>query len=107
IDGKNYQQAVPGQEGGVRGKMSYKNDIAPYLGFGFAPKISKNWGVFGEVGAYYTGNPKVELTQYNLAPVTGNPTSAQDAVDKEANEIRNDNKYEWMPVGKVGVNFYW
>ncbi|EXD92466.1 carbapenem-associated resistance domain protein, partial [Acinetobacter baumannii 972082] len=41
------------------------------------------------------------------APVTGNPTSAQDAVDKEANEIRNDNKYEWMPVGKVGVNFYW
>ncbi|PIL47417.1 hypothetical protein B4N86_21195, partial [Acinetobacter baumannii] len=35
IDGKNYQQAVPGQEGGVRGKMSYKNDIAPYLGFGF------------------------------------------------------------------------
>ncbi|MFW1978065.1 hypothetical protein ACG9Y2_01115, partial [Acinetobacter baumannii] len=64
-------------------------------------------GLCNKAGAYYTGNPKVELTQYNLAPVTGNPTSAQDAVDKEANEIRNDNKYEWMPVGKVGVNFYW
>ncbi|MFH4151215.1 hypothetical protein WAI81_21445, partial [Acinetobacter baumannii] len=31
----------------------------------------------------------------------------QDAVDKEANKIRNDDKYKWLPVGKVGVNFYW
>lgn len=107
IDGKNYKQADAGQEGGVRGKMNYENNIAPYVGFGFAPKFNKNWGVFGEVGAYYTGNPKVQLTQYNLAPEKGNTTLPQDAVDKEANEIRNDNKYEWMPVGKVGVNFYW
>ncbi|MBJ8504772.1 MULTISPECIES: ornithine uptake porin CarO type 1 [Acinetobacter] len=107
IDGNNYQQAVAGQEGGVRGKMKYENDIAPYVGFGFAPKINKNWGVFGEVGAYYTGNPTVQLTQYNLAPVTGNTTLPQDAVDKEANKIRNDDKYKWLPVGKVGVNFYW
>ena len=102
VNGNNYAF-----NGSVDGKLSYKNDIAPYLGFGFAPKINKNWGVFGEVGAYYTGNPKVQLTQYNLAPVNGNPTSAQDAVDKEENEIRNDDKYKWLPVGKVGVNFYW
>lgn len=106
IDDKNYQLAVPGREGGVRGKMSYDNDIAPYVGFGFAPKINKNFGVFGEVGAYYTGNPSVNLTQYNLAPVAGNGTSAQDAVDTEANKIRNDDKYEWLPVGKVGVSFH-
>lgn len=87
--------------------MKYDNDIAPYVGLGFAPKINKNWGVFGEVGAYYTGNPTVQLTQYNLAPVTGNTTLPQDAVDKEANKIRNDDKYKWLPVGKVGVNFYW
>jgi hypothetical protein len=107
IDGKNYQLAVPGQEGNVRGKMSYENDIAPYLGLGFAPKINKNWGVFGEVGAYYTGNPDVKLTQNNLVPVAGNTVSAQDAVDKEAYEIANDDKFAWLPVAKVGVSYHW
>jgi hypothetical protein len=56
INGTNYSY-----NGSVNGKMEYKNDIAPYLGLGFAPKINKNWGVFGEVGAYYTGNPTVNL----------------------------------------------
>ncbi|APV34769.1 ornithine uptake porin CarO [Acinetobacter soli] len=107
IDGKNYQVTDTNQQGGVRGKMNYNNDIAPYLGFGFAPKINKNWGVFAEVGAYYTGNPQVELTQYNLTPIAGNTTSAQDAVNNEENKIRNDDKYKWLPVGKVGVSYYW
>ncbi|TCM67822.1 hypothetical protein EC844_107117 [Acinetobacter calcoaceticus] len=107
IDGGSYQLAQAGQEGGVKGKMAYKNDIAPYVGLGIAPKFNKNWGVFGEVGAYYTGNPEVNLNQYNLSPVEGNNTSAQDAVNNEARKISNDSKYEWMPVGKVGLNFYW
>jgi hypothetical protein len=107
IDGNNYQLAVPGQEGNVRGQLSYENDIAPYLGLGFAPKINKNWGVFGEVGAYYTGNPDVQLTQNNLAPVVGNPVSAQDAVNQEANEIANDDKFQWLPVAKLGVSYHW
>src|SRR5690554_4489342 len=52
---------APSGQGYVKGDMSYKNDIAPYLGLGFAPKINNNWGVFGEVGAFYTGNPSVNL----------------------------------------------
>lgn len=107
IDGNNYQLDNTSKEGSVRGQLSYDNDIAPYIGFGFAPKITKNIGVFGEVGAYYTGNPTVNLKQNNLVPVAGNPISAQDAVDKEIHEIRNDDKYEWMPVGKVGVSYNW
>lgn len=107
IDGKSYQLAVPGVEGQVRGKMTYDNDIAPYVGFGWAPKVHKNFGIFGEVGAYYTGNPDVSLTQFNLAPVTGNTVGAQTAVDAEADKIRNDDKYAWLPVGKVGVSFHW
>lgn len=93
--------------GGVNGKLSYDNDIAPYVGFGFAPKINKNFGVFGEVGAYYTGNPNVQLTANgNLVNGTpGAPTIGQ-SVDAEANKIRNDDKYEWLPVGKVGVSFH-
>lgn len=107
IDGGTYQLANANEQGGVKGKMTYKDDIAPYVGLGIAPKFNKNWGVFGEIGAYYTGNPDVQLKQYNLKPVTGNGTSANDAVSNEVNKIRNDDKYEWMPVGKVGVSFHW
>ncbi|NHB58212.1 ornithine uptake porin CarO [Acinetobacter shaoyimingii] len=107
IDGNKYQLAAANQEGGVRGKLAYDNEIAPYVGFGWAPKISKNFGIFGEIGAYYTGNPDVQLSQYNLSPVAGNNVSAQQAVNKEANEIRNDDKFEWLPVGKVGLSFHW
>ena len=41
--------------------LSYKNDLAPYVGIGFSPAITNRWGVFGEIGAYYNGNPSVNL----------------------------------------------
>ena len=85
----------------VNGKVSYDNDIAPYLGLGFAPKINKNWGVFGEVGAYYTGNPTAKLTG-----VGGTVADQALLADHERN-IENDDEYEWLPVGKVGVSFHW
>ncbi|WP_314913337.1 ornithine uptake porin CarO [Acinetobacter harbinensis] len=93
--------------GGVNGKLAYENDIAPYVGLGFAPKINKNWGVFGEVGAYYTGNPTVQLTEYgNLQnAVVGSP-SITSSVQAEEDKIRNDDKYEWMPVAKLGVSYH-
>ena len=103
IDGKNFY--APGGQGNVKGNLQYDNDIAPYVGFGFAPKINKNFGVFGEVGAYYTGNPSVNLTSTGLVEV-GGVTPGQVAANNEANEIRNDDKYEWLPVGKVGVSFH-
>lgn len=92
--------------GSVNGKMNYQNDIAPYLGFGIAPKINKNWGVFGEVGAYYTGNPEVNLeSQGSFTNV--NQADFENDLRAEENKIRNDDKYKWMPVAKVGVNFNW
>ena len=103
----NNQDFIAGADGvKINGQMSYKNDIAPYLGFGFAPKINKNWGVFGEVGAYYTGNPTVKLVSTGSATTTGDQ-SLEEAVNAEARKIANDDKYQWLPVGKVGVNFYW
>ncbi|WP_180007624.1 MULTISPECIES: ornithine uptake porin CarO [unclassified Acinetobacter] len=85
----------------LNGKVSYDNDIAPYLGLGFAPKLNKNWGVFGEVGAYYTGNPTAKLTA-----VGGTPADRELLADHERN-IEQDDKYEWLPVGKVGVSYHW
>lgn len=92
--------------GSVNGKLNYENDIAPYVGFGFAPKFNEHWGIFGEVGAYYTGNPKVNLTANGEFTNANNGNFANDLAAEE-NKIRNDDEYKWLPVGKVGVNFYW
>lgn len=89
----------------INGKMSYKNDIAPYLGFGVAPKIYKNLGVFGEVGAFYTGNPTVQLTSTGTATQGPGKDSLATSVSKEEDNIANDGKYEWMPVAKVGLSY--
>ena len=85
----------------VNGKVSYDNDIAPYLGLGFAPKINKNWGVFGEVGAYYAGNPQATLT--GISP---DPADQLLLADHERN-IEQDDEYEWLPVAKLGVSYHW
>ncbi|AMW78444.1 hypothetical protein AMD27_05790 [Acinetobacter sp. TGL-Y2] len=103
INGKNYN--APTGQGSISGKMSNDNDFAPYVGLGFAPKINKNWGVFGEVGAYYTGNPTASIQSVGLAEVGGTATG-QDAADDLKYKLENKDKYEWLPVGKVGVSFH-
>ncbi len=108
INGENYVAATPNGVGSVTGTMKYKNNLAPYLGLGLSPSITDRFGVFGEVGAYYTGNPEVRLNANNLTYAgTGiDPNgSAQQAANVDANKIRNDDKYEWLPVAKVGLSF--
>lgn len=84
----------------VTGKVSYNNDIAPYLGLGFAPKINDKVGVFGEVGAYYTGNPQAKLTG------VGGTAADQALLAEHERNVENDDKYEWMPVAKLGVSYH-
>lgn len=104
IDGKNYN--APTGSGNISGKVDYDNQIAPYVGLGFAPKINKNWGVFGEVGAYYTGNPTANLSATGLQEVGGTETGAE-AANRLENRISDEDKYQWLPVGKVGVSYHW
>ena len=101
LNGTNYSY-----NGELRGQMNYKNNIAPYVGVGIAPKFGKNWGVFGEIGAYYTGNPTVNLDADGTF-INANVGSAEADLKAEQQKIANDDKYAWLPVGKVGVNFYW
>ena len=90
----------------LKGDMKYDNDIAPYVGVGIAPQVYKNIGVFGEVGAYYTGNPTATLQNVNGGTATnGSGASLNDEIAKEERNIENKSKYEWMPVAKVGVSF--
>ncbi|ENV13162.1 ornithine uptake porin CarO [Acinetobacter schindleri] len=104
IDGDSYGRLVGGTEGRVDGRLDYRNNIAPYVGIGFSPAITNRWGVFGEIGAFYTGNPDVNLTATNLAPVEG-ARPVEDAIADEEREIRNDNEFKWLPVAKLGVSF--
>jgi len=90
----------------INGKMKYDDDIAPYIGLGLAPKINNNWGVFGEIGAYYSGNPKVNLQRVSGSAIALN-SDLDNEIANEANKIANKSRYEWLPVAKLGVNFYW
>ncbi|MFV5312008.1 ornithine uptake porin CarO [Acinetobacter schindleri] len=91
----------------INGDLSYKNNIAPYVGIGFSPSITDRWGVFGEIGAYYNGNPTANLRvnpeAAGLIGDEGTPLAL--ALEEEERDIRNDNKYEWLPVAKLGVSF--
>jgi len=108
VDGSRFTNDT-GADVRINGDLSYKNNIAPYVGIGFSPAITNRWGIFGEIGAYYNGNPTVSLRANPEALATvgeGNDgRSLARALEDEEREIRNDNEYEWLPVAKLGVSF--
>ena len=103
VNGTDFLAGADGAR--INGQLSYKNDIAPYVGIGFSPAITNRWGVFGEVGAYYNGNPRANLTASGTAVTEVPGTNFLTEVEREERAIENDNKYEWLPVAKLGVSF--
>ncbi|RLZ10973.1 hypothetical protein EAH57_00935 [Acinetobacter sp. 2JN-4] len=94
------------QSANIDGTLKYDNNISPYLGVGINAPVYKNIGLFGEMGAYYTGNPTVNLKTSGDDQIIGsNGNTLESAVSKEQHNIANQSKYEWMPVAKVGVSF--
>lgn len=81
----------------VTGKLGYKG-FAPYVGLGFSPSLTSRFGLFGEVGAYYTGNPDVSLTTNSAN------AAVQEAVRNERQSLEDASKYEFAPVAKVGLS---
>lgn len=102
INGQNFHAA--GGSGSFTGKLNYDNTIAPYLGLGFSPATTSRFGMFGEVGVYYAGNPTANLTATGLTAVGGG-TDGQTAADAEENKLNNSGRYEWLPVAKLGVTY--
>ena len=103
VNGTDFVAGTSGAR--INGQLSYKNNLAPYVGIGFSPAITNRWGVFGEIGAFYNGNPNVNLTASGTAITTEHGTDFATAVEREERDIENDNKYEWLPVAKLGVSF--
>lgn len=102
VNNTDFQSGVNGTV--INGKLKYKNNIAPYLGLGFSPSITDRFGVFGEIGAYYNGNPEVNLQVVSGTAVNTSGQSLNTELAKEARKIANDDKYKWAPVAKVGLS---
>ena len=57
--------------GKVEATVENKNTLAPYLTLGFRPNITNNFGVFGEIGAAYTGGLKVTDAKTRVLDTNG------------------------------------
>ncbi|WP_155756736.1 hypothetical protein [Acinetobacter nectaris] len=72
-------------------EMSYSHAISPYLGFGAKTLFAEHWGMFGEVGAYYVDHPLVSSSIMDVDTYN------------DQYSLKNDSKYQWLPVAKLGV----
>lgn len=71
--------------------------LAPYLTVGFKPNHNKRFGMFGEVGAVYSGDWKTRVTVSDSV-ATASPNLQQELEEK----IRKDN-LSWYPIVKLGA----
>lgn len=110
IDNVDYNAT---QTGTLSGNLEHRNELAPYLTFGFRPNITNNFGVFGEVGAAYLGktdatvsssNPNAVVNSLDSNGVAGTATGAQVAALAEQ-ELEDKDYLEWMPIVKVGATY--
>ncbi len=114
INGNDYK--LP-QGATINGKAYWRNELAPYLGIGFAPAITSRIGVFGEIGAAYMGEPRVTELTYNggaAQQVNSNgtvinaavtPATIQSELNVKRTEIEDSDTLSFYPVAKVGISF--
>lgn len=98
INDKDY---LVSEVGSLEGNLKYTNAVAPYVTVGFRPNSNNRWGVFGEVGGAYMGEPKAKIKASNNTAIAQQAAAeAQAEIDREV----ADKKYlEWYPIVKVGA----
>ena len=84
--------------GKLEATVENKNTLAPYLTLGFRPNITNNFGVFGEIGAAYTGGQKVTEAKYNSADSSALKEDLQQ-------DINDEDLADWMPIAKLGLTY--
>lgn len=97
-----------------------KNTIAPYLTLGFRPNINNRFGLFGEIGAAYTGGQNVDVQAVDvknniskIVKVNGVDVKKTINIENEIRELEvnaekeiNDkiaDYEEWWPIVKIGA----
>lgn len=79
----------------TKGYLDYSSTISPYLGIGISPPINKNWSAFAEIGAYYTGDAQIHITEINGINV-------QDLSQRTDYQLDDEEIFRWHPVAKLG-----
>jgi hypothetical protein len=90
----------------IKGKVSFPNNIAPYLGIGWgnAVKPGKRWGFSANLGVVFAGSPQVDLD----ANIVNSSLSEQINRDLrvEEKELEDDLKgFSVYPVLSLGVSY--
>lgn len=80
----------------TKGYLDYSSTISPYLGLGISPQINKNWSVFAEIGAYYTGDAQIHITEINGVNV-------HDLSQRTDYQLDDEEIFRWHPVAKLGL----
>jgi hypothetical protein len=90
----------------VKGKVSFPNSVAPYLGIGWgnAVKPGKRWGFSVNLGVMFAGSPKVDL-EANIVNESLRSQIVQD-LQVEKKELEDDLKpLSIYPVLSLGVSY--
>jgi hypothetical protein len=102
----------PDEIGKLTAKIDYDNKIAPYFGIGWSSKAKNGWQFTADIGAMYTGKPRVtaEVTPGSTINALPEPIKTEavkalnESIAKETEYIYEDVKdYKWWPVLMIGV----
>lgn len=88
----------------VSAKVTFRNEIAPFLGLSYSPSITERFGLFGQVGVLWQGKPSADIRTNNpLLPSTDGTQTLGQALAAEKADIEGDTQYEFLPVAKLGL----
>lgn len=96
VNGNKYD--VPAS-GSINVHAESGNSLAPYLTIGFKPNSDKRFGMFGEIGAVYSGDWKTRVDiSDNIKALPENANLQSELEEK----IKKDN-LAWYPIVKLGA----
>lgn len=81
---------------GVNVHAESGRSLAPYLTIGFKPNADKRFGMFGEIGAVYTGDWKTRVEVHGDIP-------DKDTLRSDLQEKVSKDNLAWYPIVKLGA----
>ena len=94
--------------GNIEASAENKNTMNPYLTIGFRPNITNNFGVFGEIGAAYTGGLKVTDANTRVLDANGQEITKFDNNQLKSdlqNDLDDSDYSKWYPIAKIGATY--
>lgn len=94
VNGKDHVVPATGE---VSVHAESGRSLAPYLTVGFKPNANKRFGMFGEVGAVYSGDWKTRVN------VSDSVNAVSPELKSELEDKINKDNLAWYPIVKLGA----